>query len=197
MRYLIDGPDDADRTFAFAHGAGGGMQTTFMTAVARGLAKEGIRVVRFEFPYMAAKRGSPDKPPVLIETWHQVIRDHGPERLVIGGKSMGGRIATMVADDAGVRGVVCFGYPFHPPNRPDKLRTEHLETLKTPALIIQGTRDTFGTQEDVASYKLSKKIRIEWMPDGDHSLKPRKSSGATEAQHLAHAIATAAAFIRR
>jgi len=171
------------------------MSTTFMTAVARGLGKEGIRVVRFEFPYMAAKRGSPDKPPVLMDAWRAVISDLGAASLFIGGKSMGGRIATMVADEMKVRGVVCFGYPFHPPNRPEKLRTEHLETLKTPTLIVQGTRDTFGTRDEVATYRLSKKIRIEWMEDGDHSLKPRKASGATEAQHLAHAIATAAAFI--
>lgn len=195
MEYLIDGPEDAARTLAFAHGAGGGMRTAFLTKFARGVAEQGIRVVRFEFPYMAAKRGAPDKPAVLMDTWRRVIADLGAERLVIGGKSMGGRIATMVADDAGVRGVVCVGYPFHPPNRPEKLRTEHLATLATPTLIIQGTRDQFGTADEVATYELSKRIRFEWMADGDHSLKPRKQSGATEAQHLAHAIAVAAAFV--
>ena len=196
MEYLIDGPDDARRIFAFAHGAGAGMRTPFMTKFARGLAEEGIRVVRFEFPYMAEKRrGAPDKLAVLMDTWRRVIDDHGRERLVIGGKSMGGRIATMVADEAGVRGVVCVGYPFHPPNRPDKLRTEHLAALKTPTLILQGTRDEFGKAEEVATYRLSEQIRIEWMADGDHSLKPRKGAGATEAQHLAHAMAVAAEFI--
>ena len=197
MDTLIDGPDHAEHTFAFAHGAGGGMRTTFMTTFARALAEQEIRVVRFEFPYMAGKRGAPDKPAVLMDTWRRVIDEHGGDRLVIGGKSMGGRIATMVADAAGVRGVVCVGYPFHPPNRPDKLRTEHLATLRTPVLIIQGTRDPFGTAEEVATYDLSKSVRIEWMADGDHSLKPRKASGATEAQHLAHAVDIAAAFIRR
>lgn len=195
MQYLIDGPDDAARTFSFAHGAGGGMRTAFMAKFASDLAEQGIRVVRFEFPYMAARRGAPDKPPVLMDTWRRVIDDLGAERLVIGGKSMGGRIASMVADDAGVRGLVCVGYPFHPPGRPDKLRTEHLAKLATPALIIQGTRDTFGTAEEVATYELSKNIRIEWMADGDHSLKPRKSSGATEGQHLAHAARVTAGFI--
>lgn len=195
MRFLTDGPDDAARTFAFAHGAGGGMQTPFMTAVARGLAAEGVRVVRFEFPYMAAGKRSPDKPAVLMDAWRRVIEELGPERLAIGGKSMGGRIASMVADDAGVRALVCMGYPFHPPNRPAQVRTAHLATLRTPALILQGTRDSFGSQEDVAGYALSPSIRVEWLADGDHSFKPRKSSGATEAQHIAHAVRVTAEFI--
>lgn len=171
------------------------MQTPFMTAVARGLAAEGIRVVRFEFPYMAAGKGSPDRPAVLMDTWRAVIAELGPERLAIGGKSMGGRIASMVADDTGVRALVCMGYPFHPPNRPAQLRTAHLESLRTPTLILQGTRDPFGTQEDVAGYQLSPSIRVEWLADGDHSFKPRKSSGATEAQHIAHAVRVTAEFI--
>ena len=203
VTYLYDGPERSSFVFAFAHGAGAPMDTPWMNAIARGIAAHGIRVVRFEFPYMAARRttkkrgGAPDRPPVLLETWRQVIADHGGgAKVAIGGKSMGGRIATMVADDAGVRGVVCVGYPFHPPNRPDKLRTEHLATMRTPALILQGTRDQFGTAEEVATYRLSKAIRLEWMEDGDHSLKPRKSSGFTEAQHIAHAVDAAVAFIR-
>jgi uncharacterized protein len=196
MEYLIDGPDDARHTLAFAHGAGGGMRTPWIASFARAVAGEGIRVVRFEFPYMAEKRrGAPDKPAVLMDTWRRVIEEHGREQLVIGGKSMGGRIATMVADGAGVRGVVCVGYPFHPPNQPAKLRTEHLASLATPTLIIQGTRDPFGTADEVSAYDLSKEIRVEWMADGDHSLKPRKSSGATEEQYLAHAARLAADFI--
>jgi predicted alpha/beta-hydrolase family hydrolase len=200
MHLLTDGPANAQHTFAFAHGAGGAMDTPFMARVARGLAERGIRVVRFEFPYMAARRtggrgGAPDRQPVLIDAWRRVIDELGPERLAIGGKSLGGRIATMVADDAGVRAVVCFGYPFHPPGQPGKLRTQHLETLRTPALILQGTRDPFGGPDDVAGYNLSPPIRVEWLADGDHSLKPRKSSGATEEEHLAQAVRTAAEFI--
>jgi predicted alpha/beta-hydrolase family hydrolase len=200
MHFLTDGPANARHTFAFAHGAGGAMDTPFMARVASGLAEHGIRVVRFEFPYMAARRtggrgGAPDRQPVLIDAWRRVIGELGPERLTIAGKSLGGRIATMVADDAGVRAVVCFGYPFHPPGQPGKLRTQHLEMLRTPALILQGTRDPFGGPDDVAGYNLSPAIRVEWLADGDHSLKPRKSSGATEEQHLAHAVRTAAEFI--
>lgn len=201
MDYLIDGLSDAAHTFAFAHGAGGAMDTPFMNTVARGLAARGIRVVRFEFPYMQArrtggKRGAPDREPVLTATWRSVIADLGPPgRLFIGGKSLGGRMASLVADEAGVAGLICFGYPFHPPGNPEKLRTAHLAGLRTPALIVQGTRDPFGTREEVESYSLSSSIRIEWLPDGDHSFKPRASSGATEKGNLEQAIDRAAQFI--
>lgn len=199
--FLFDGPKDAELTFVFAHGAGGAMDTPFMTNVARGLAKHGIRVARFEFPYMAARRegkkgGAPDRQPVLLDAWREAVAKlGGGAKVAIGGKSLGGRIASMVADELEVRALVCFGYPFHPPGQPAKTRTEHLAALRTPALIIQGTRDPFGTQEDVAAYKLSKKIRIEWLPDGDHSFKPRKSSGVTESENVQHAVDAAAKFI--
>ena len=101
----------------------------------------------------------------------------------------------MVADEVGARGLVCLGYPFHPPGRPEKLRTAHLETLSTPALIVQGTRDAFGTREDVAGYKLSPAIRVVWLDDGDHSWKPRASSGRTEAQNMAEALTAIRGFL--
>ena len=194
---LVDGPEDAPIVFAFAHGAGGPMRTTFMTKVARGLAEHGIRVVRFEFPYMAARKKAPDRPPVLLEAWREVIRDlGGGERVAIGGKSLGGRMATMVADEMNVRGIVVFGYPFHPPGKPDQLRTAHLETLRTPALILQGERDPFGSRQEVSGYPLSSTIEIEWLTDGDHSLKPRSASGATENGNIQHAIDRSVAFLR-
>lgn len=176
--YLTDGPENAHRVFLFAHGAGAPMDHAWMNTVAQGMGAQGIRVVRFEFPYMAARRGggkkggAPDRQPVLLDTWRRVIEEHGGGgKVCIGGKSMGGRMASMVADEMGVRGLVCFGYPFHPPGKPDQLRIAHLEHLRTPALILQGTRDPFGTREDVAAYPLSKSIRIEWIERGDHSLK--------------------------
>jgi len=181
MDFLIDGPEDSRRTFVFAHGAGGAMDGPFMTRVARGIAAAEIRVVRFEFPYMSArrrgeKRGMPDRQPILLDCWRNVVRElGGGERLVIGGKSLGGRMASIVADELAVAGVLCLGYPFHPPGQPAKLRTAHLETLKTPALIVQGTRDPFGTQEDVSTYVLSPAIQVEWIAGGDHSFKPRES----------------------
>jgi predicted alpha/beta-hydrolase family hydrolase len=199
--FLSDGPDDAPQTYVFAHGAGGAMDTPFMNTVARGLGQHGIRVVRFEFPYMAArrtvgKRGAPDREPVLLAAWRDVVaRLGGGERVVIGGKSMGGRMATLVADELRVRGVVCFGYPFHPPGAPAKARTAHLENLVTPMLVLQGERDPFGTREDVAGYHLSKRIRLEWIPDGDHSLKPRAKSGRTERENVDRAIEVASTFM--
>jgi uncharacterized protein len=199
--FLTDGPDDAALTYVFAHGAGGAMDTPFMTTVARELGERGIRVVRFEFPYMAArrtggKRGGPDREPVLLATWRDVVAQlGGGKQVFIGGKSMGGRMATLVADELGVRGVVCFGYPFHPPGQPARVRTAHLEAIATPMLVLQGERDPFGNRDDVATYRLSPGIRIEWMPDGDHSLKPRAKSGVTERQNLTRAIEKAAAFM--
>lgn len=200
--YLIDGPDDAAHTLVLAHGAGGPMDSPFMNRVASGLASLQIRVVRFEFPYMARRRasrgrGAPDRPPVLLARWKQVVADlGGGPKLFIGGKSMGGRIASMVADDVAARGLVCLGYPFHPPGAPAKLRTEHLETLKTPALILQGTRDAFGSREEIATYALSPAIRVHYLEGGDHSFKPPASSGRTEAQNLQEAIAQIGDFVR-
>lgn len=200
---IFDGPEDAPTTVVLAHGAGAPMNTPFMNSVARGLASGGgVRVVRFEFPYMRARRetkrrtGAPDREPILRNSWKEVVeRLGGGERLVIGGKSMGGRVASMVADEVRARGLVCLGYPFHPPGRPEKLRTGHLETLETPALILQGTRDAFGTPEDVAGYRLSPAIRVVWLEDGDHSWKPRASSGRTEAQNMADALAVMREFL--
>ena len=199
--FLIDGPKTASKSFLFAHGAGAAMDSTFMQRVAEGVAASGIRVIRFEFPYMqrrreTGKRGAPDPPRVLLQSYRDAIdQAGGGSKLVIGGKSLGGRIASMVADEAKVLGIVCLGYPFHPPGQPEKTRTKHLENLRTPALILQGARDSFGLPEDVAGYKLSPAIRIEWLEDGDHSFKPRVRSGRTETDNLNAAIKLVADFI--
>jgi predicted alpha/beta-hydrolase family hydrolase len=200
--FQFDGPAKAKTTIALAHGAGAAMDSPFMEFFAQGLGEQGFRVVRFEFPYMASKRLTgkgkpPDREPVLRETWLKVIEKLGPNGLVIGGKSMGGRIASLVADEAGVAGLVCLGYPFHPVGKPDKLRVEHLKTIKTPTLIVQGERDPFGTKDEVAGYRLSKKVRVVWMKDGDHSFRPRKSSGRTVEQNWNDAIEEVAAFAGR
>jgi len=202
---LEDGPSEGP-VFLFGHGAGAPMDSEWMAAAARGLADAGIRVVRFEFPYMAARRRDgrrrpPDRQPVLLDVWRAVIAAHCPGKqaagvpVVIGGKSMGGRMASMVADESRVSGLVCLGYPFHPPGKPERLRTDHLEALRTPALICQGTRDSMGGRETVAGLMLSPAIRLHWLEDGDHGFKPRKASGLTEAGNIGSAVAETARFV--
>ena len=193
--FLIEGDAKADTTILLAHGAGAPMDSASMNAYAGALVRAGLRVVRFEFSYMANRRTTDvRKPPPRAETLNAeylaaVDAVDARGRLVIGGKSMGGRVASMIADDlfhAGrISGLLCLGYPFHPVGKPDQLRTAHLAELKTPALIVQGTRDPFGTREEVASCKLSKMIEILWLEDGDHDLKPRKKiSGFSVEDHL-------------
>ena len=178
------------------------MDSPFMETIAEGIANTGLRVARFELPYMRRRRetgsgGAPDPGPALMQSWRDTVTQLGDaERLVIGGKSLGGRIASMVADETGVRGLVCLGYPFHPPGKPAQTRTRHLERLRTPALILQGTRDPFGKPEEVGKYQLSRAIRIEWLEDGDHSLRPRVRSGRTAGENLAQAVAYMTAFMR-
>lgn len=200
--FLFNGPKTSEQTVVLAHGAGAPMDSDFMNVIAAGLADQGLRVARFEFLYMIkrrddGKRRPPDRAPVLLQSYLDVAAELGPENLIIGGKSMGGRIASMVADEAGVAGLVCLGYPFHPPGKPDKLRTEHLAGLKTPALILQGERDPFGKREEVAGYTLSKSIDVAFLPDGDHDLKPRKASGRTRAENRAEAVDRIADFVSR
>ena len=193
--FLFTGPADAENTLLLAHGAGAPMDSAWMNAVAEKLAGRGIRVVRFEFAYMAARRSGQRKPPPRAEKvlgeYHEAVEALGPtKRLFIGGKSMGGRVASMAADrlhgKGRAAGLLCLGYPFHPPEKPAQLRTAHLMTLETPTLICQGTRDPFGTVDEVPGYGLPERIEILWLEDGDHDLKLRKSiSGFSAADHLA------------
>ena len=200
--FLMDGPKRAERTIVLAHGAGAGMDTDFMNAFAQGLGNRGLRVVRFEFPYMAGRRETgkgrpPDREPVLREMWHRVIESVKSKHLFIGGKSMGGRIASLIADEAEVAGLVCLGYPFHPIGKLEQLRVEHLKSIRTPTLIVQGERDTFGNREEVSGYKLSKSVCIHWLKDGDHSFKPRKSSGRTMEGNWKEGVDVVASFVNR
>ena len=200
--FLVEGPSNASLTLVLAHGAGASMDSPFMTTVAEGLADRDLRVVRFEFIYMRTRRTrgtrtAPDREPILLDRWRDVIASMGEgQHLVIGGKSLGGRIASMVADEARVRGLVCLGYPFHPPGKAPGVRLKHLKSLRTPALIVQGTRDSFGTCGEVETYELSPQIRFAWIEDGDHSFKPRARSGRTEQENLAAAIGAVRGFIR-
>lgn len=171
------------------------MDSASMTANAEALAVSGFRVVRFEFDYMASRRTTGGrKPPPRAEKLNpeyiaaiEALDAKGP--LIIGGKSMGGRVASMVADElyasGRIAGLLCLGYPFHPLGKPDQLRTQHLTEMKTPTLIAQGTRDQFGAREEISAYALSKNIDILWLEDGDHDFRPRKSiSGFSATDHL-------------
>jgi predicted alpha/beta-hydrolase family hydrolase len=195
---LWSGPDDAAATLILAHGAGAPMDHPWMNQISELLGERGIRVARFEFGYMASRRTGARKPPPRAETlmgeFRAVVEQVGGP-VLIGGKSMGGRVASMVADELGVRGLVCLGYPFHPPGDLAKPRTAHLRELRTPTLICQGERDPFGTPEDVAGYELSPAITVRWFEGGDHGLKPRKGvTGLTEHDHLTTAADAIAGF---
>lgn len=179
------------------------MDSPFMAAIATGLAARGWRVVRFEFPYMARQRlsgrqSAPDALPKLLASFRAVVAEAaGPAPLFIGGKSLGGRVASLLVDELaprGVRGCLCLGYPFHPPGRPSQLRTDHLATLTTPTLILQGERDPFGRSGEVDTYNLSPQVQVAWIPNGDHSFKPTRSSGRSETDNLGEAIGQVDAF---
>jgi len=197
--YLIDG-DKGQPIFIFAHGAGAGMEHEFMSAVAKGLAEKGIQVVRFNFPYMVkraedGKKRPPDRAPKLLEAYQSVIKEFADKPVVIGGKSMGGRMASLLAEESDVAAVACLGFPFHPPGKPEKYKGEHLASVTKPLLILQGERDTFGKKEEFAEFQLSDSINVTFLPDGDHSFKPRKRSGYTEEGNIQLAVERLATFI--
>jgi len=208
-QFLFDGPEDARVTLLLAHGAGAPMDSASMNATTKVLAAQGFRVARFEFDYMASRRTSAGKKPPpkaekVMPEYLAAVDDLGPTSgpLVIGGKSMGGRVASMVADalfDAKrIAGLLCLGYPFHPPGRPQQLRTAHLIGLKTPTLICQGTRDEFGDRYEVGEFGLSDEIELFWLEDGDHDLKPRKAiSGFTTAAHLQSVAEHVSGWVQR
>ena len=170
--FLQNGTGPKKTTIVLAHGAGAPMDSLYMQTFAEGLAERAFRVIRFEFPYMHNRRTTgisspPNQIPILLDAWATIV-DH----------------------------FVCLGYPFYPPGKPEKLRTEHFISLKTPTLICQGERDTFGTHGDVMTYRLSKSIRLHWLADGDHGFKPRKKSGFTEQKNWISAMDAIALFVR-
>jgi predicted alpha/beta-hydrolase family hydrolase len=197
---IVNGPDTAPLWLLLAHGAGQGPETPFMETIAGRLGAAGLRVIRFRFPYLRindGKRRPPNPEAVLRDTFLAEVAGLGvpAARLLIGGKSMGGRIASLVADDIGVAGLLCLGYPFHPPGKPERLRIAHLRSLRTPTLICQGERDPFGRREEVGTYALSNAITLNWITDGEHSFKPRKSSGLSWQDNLIAASDAVEAFI--
>ncbi len=202
---LWDRPKGASQaTLILAHGAGAPMDSDFMNRMAEKLAARGLMVVRFEFDYMAARRQDGKKRPPnpqakLLDCWRAVytaVRHQVTGPLAIGGKSMGGRMASLLADELQADGLVCLGYPFHAIGKADKPRTAHLADLKTPTLIVQGERDAMGDRHTVAGYQLSAAIELCWLTAGDHDLKPLKVSGYSHEQHLESAADAVAGFLR-
>jgi predicted alpha/beta-hydrolase family hydrolase len=190
-------------TLILAHGAGAPMDSPFMNEMAERLVACGVAVVRFEFPYMAARRVDgtrrpPNSQRQLLDHWRQVyarVRQQVTGPLAIGGKSMGGRMASMLADELRADALICLGYPFHAAGKPEKTRVEHLAELRTPTLILQGERDALGSRDEVENYRLAATIRIEWLAAADHDLKPLKRSGFTHTQHLQRSAEAIAEFL--
>ena len=190
-------------TLILAHGAGAPMDSDFMQQMAQNLAARRVAVLRFEFAYMAARRLDGKKRPPnpqahLLQQWREVysqVRQQVAGPLAVGGKSMGGRMASQLADELAADALVCLGYPFYAVGKPEKPRVAHLAELRTATLIVQGERDALGNRQAVADYNLSPAINLHWLATGDHDLKPLKSSGFTQPQHLLSAADAIAAFL--
>ena len=202
---ISTGPVHATGSLLLAHGAGVDSQSPFMQAMADGLAQLNWRVHRFDFPYMVNRRltgqkSLPNRPEVLLKAFKDAVDQVDQDRpLVIGGKSMGGRIASLLLDElhanSTVAACICLGYPFHPLGKPAQLRTQHLIDLSAPCLIVQGERDAMGRQDEVEGYALGAAVAWQWSRDGDHSCSPRKRSGRTEEQDLSLAVQHVHAFL--
>lgn len=194
---------EGDRSAAaviLAHGAGQGMHSPFMTYFHNVLARRGFLSVRFNFDYMDAKRKVPDPQPKLQSRYRSVVQDviaqYKPGRLVVGGKSMGGRVASYIAGDTpGIDGLVFLGYPLHPPAKPDQLRDEHLYSLRLPMLFISGTKDTFARRDllERVVEKIGQYATLVWVEGGDHSLKRGRKAG----ESLENAAETIDQWVRR
>ncbi len=204
--FAYQGPKrGADRAVLLAHGAGADMHAAALTTVADALAAAKVPSLRFNFPYRAAGRRAPDRAPVLEAAVREAASELArlaklpPERLVLGGRSMGGRICSMVAADAGALGLVLLGYPLHPPGRAAQLRVEHFARLHMPALFVSGTRDAFATPAELRkeTKKIKGRVEFHWIDTGDHGFKPLKASGLTTEVVLADAAAAVVEFVDR
>ncbi|WP_299733015.1 alpha/beta family hydrolase [uncultured Endozoicomonas sp.] len=201
MELIWNKASDNAEVLILAHGAGAAMDSEFMERMAELICESGVTVVRFEFDYMQQRRetGSrrpPDRQPKLLACWERVldaVYEEVGRPLFIGGKSMGGRMATLLvaqSENEGrespvpIKGVVCLGYPFYAAGKHDKPRIDHLQEINTPVLVMQGERDAMGGRETVGEYLLSPNVSIHWLADGNHDLKPRKVSGFSHEDHL-------------
>lgn len=178
MELKVYRSNPATAALVVGHGAGAGQNSPFMVRTAEGLAARGITAATFDFPYMTARRGAPDRPPVLEQAWRDAIAqaraELGGVPLFIGGKSMGGRIASHIASQGceGLAGLVYLGYPLHPPGKPEQRRDAHLPAIAERMLFVQGSRDPFGTSAEIAALLPSlRAATLHDVPGGDHSFK--------------------------
>ncbi|WP_108723623.1 alpha/beta fold hydrolase [Alloalcanivorax mobilis] len=202
---LRDRASEADAVVLLAHGAGAPMDSPFMTDLAKALARRRVSVIRFEFPYMARRRrdgvkAPPSRMPALLDHFNQLYeRVAAGSRLPVwvAGKSMGGRVATLLAAQRDVPGCLVFGYPFHPPGKPVGSRLAHFPELRAPVLICQGERDPFGRREEVNGYSLPRTVTLRWIAEGDHDFTPRRRGGLSWEHNLGEAADAAARFVLR
>jgi len=204
---LVDGKPH-DTLIIFTHGAGANMHSDFMQEMAKGLAAKGgdlgIGVLRFNFPYMRAnaidgKRRPPDRAPKILKDFNihiKAIREaYAPKKIILLGKSMGGRMGAILAEETAVDAVICLGYPFIA-LKGGEPRLAPIEACRAPLCVIQGERDKFGAKGQVELWPVMNKVKLHWLTDGDHSFKPRKSSGTTQEANLALAMSHCIEFIR-
>jgi uncharacterized protein len=186
-----------------AHGAGSNQMSPAMTRTASALASRGIETVTFNFVYSERRKRVPDRNDKLETCWRRVIekfREAGGEKLVIGGKSMGGRIASQVAatDAGGLAGLVLLGYPLHPPGRPETLRAKHLSDIRLPMLFVQGEKDAFGTPEELTPIlRRLQNTELCVVEGADHSFKVPKRAAGTEEQVDEFVLDQVEAWLRR
>ena len=211
MTVLFHTPSNGEgrATFLFAHGAGAGADSAFMTEMSDAIADQDINVIRFNFPYMVRalaenKRRPPDRAPVLLNAFREAVsivseKEPKDRPLIIGGKSMGGRMATMLAAESPdqIEGICVFGYPFHAQGKPEKLRIEHFPMIKVPVILCQGTRDPFGMRAEIEPLDLGSNISLAWAETGNHDLKPLKASGLTQSDLIRTAAQTVSDLVSR
>jgi len=203
------GKRGADRAVLLAHGAGADMHARALTAFADALTAAKIPVLRFNFPYMTAQKKAPDRAPVLDAAMREAARELArrtklaPERLVLGGRSMGGRYASLAvgaaADPLPARGLLMLGYPLHPAGKPENLRVEHFPRIIVPVLFVSGTRDSLAGQAELQQHarNITGPVEYHWIESADHGFKPLKASGLTVDAALSAAGAAAVDWVHR
>ncbi|RDB43580.1 dienelactone hydrolase [Halomonas sp. DQ26W] len=200
----VEGDGSAGRLL-IAHGAGAGQGSPFMSQLRAGLAEHGVQTLAVEFAYMQrmqkeAKRFPPPRIDRLVEelsAWCDILTHPELGGFWLGGKSMGGRAASLLAARDQAAGLILCGYPFHPPGKPESLRLSHWPLLACPTLVLQGSRDPFGNAEEIEGYRLGDNVAVHLLEDGDHDWKPRRASGLTQEGLIAQAAGAIAAFMLR